>query len=182
MADLAYRNEAYIALNRTDWGAIWAGTFTFMAVWLVFGALGLAIFASNVSPNAAAPVAGQSYGLGAWAIILTMIAMYVAGRETGRLAAVQTRHDGLIHGMIMFGLSAVSAIVLISIGGSALSGGKGVNGSVANPYILGVIAELGWMGFIALFLGWLAAMSGASSGVGHKAQPATNIRDIRPAA
>jgi hypothetical protein len=183
MADLAYRNEAYIARQGTDWGAIWAGMFTFMAVWSVFGALGLAIFVSNASPNAAAPVTGQSYGLGAWVIILTIIAMYVAGRETGRLAAVQTRHDGLIHGMIMFGLSVVGAIVLVSIGGSALSGGTGVNGSVSSPYILRVLAELGWMGFIALFLGWLGAMFGASSGVGHKAQPAAaNIRDIRPAA
>lgn len=182
MADLAYRNEAYIARARTDWGAIWAGMFTFTAVWSVFGALGLAIFASNANPNAAAPVSGQSYGLGAWVIILTIIAMYVAGRETGRLAAVATRHDGLIHGMIMFGLSVVGVIVLVSIGGTVLSGGTGVNGTVQNAYILNVVSELGWMGFIALFLGWLAAMFGASSGVSHKAQPVANVRDIRPAA
>lgn len=182
MADLAYRNEAYVARSRTDWGAIWAGMFTFMAVWSVFGALGLAIFVSHASPNAAAPVTGQSYGLGAWVIILTIIAMYVAGRETGRLAAVQNRTDGLVHGMIMFGLSVVGTIVLVSIGGTVLSGGTGVNGTVGNPYILNVLSELGWMGFIALFLGWLAAMFGSSSSVSHKAQPTANIRDIRPAA
>lgn len=181
MADLAYRNEAVtLARGRTDWGAIWGGTFTFMAIWAVFGTLGLAIFASNASPNAAAPISGQSYGLGAWVIILTIIAMYVAGRETGRIAAVPTRHDGLIHGMIMFGLSVIGALVIASLGGSALSSGTGV-ASVHSGYVLGVASTLGWMGFIALFLGWLAAMWGASSGVGHK-PAAQNVRDIRSAA
>lgn len=182
MADLAYRNEGVtLARTRTDWGAIWGGTFTFMAIWSVFGALGLAIFASNASATAAQPIYGQSYGLGAWVIILTIIAMYIAGRETGHLAGVATRHDGLLHGIIMFGLSVVGAIVIASLGGSVLSGGTGVNAGIHNGYVLGIASELGWMGFIALFLGWLAAMWGASSGVGHK-PAAQNVRDIRSAA
>jgi hypothetical protein len=182
MADLAYRNEAVtVARGRTDWGAIWGGTFTFIAIWSVFGALGLAIFASNASAAAARPIYGQSYGLGAWVIILTIIAMYVAGRETGRLAEVTNRHDGLIHGMMMFGLSVAAVLVIASLGGSALSGGTGVNAGVHSAYVLAIASELGWMGFVALFLGWLAAMWGASSGVGHK--PAVqNVRDIRSAA
>ncbi|HLH09215.1 MAG TPA: hypothetical protein VKW78_18400 [Terriglobales bacterium] len=155
-----------------------------MAIWSVFGALGLAIFATNASANAAAPIAGQGWGIGIWSIVLTIIAMYVAGRETGRLAGVDSRHDGLIHGLVMFGLSVVGALVLVSIGGSALSGGTGVNGGVHSSYILTVASGIGWAGFISLFLGWLAAMFGASSGVAHKATPA-NVREmneIRPAA
>ena len=181
MADLAYRNEAYVARNRTDWGAIWAGMFTFIAIWSVFGSLGLAIFVSNANANAGAPVAGQNWGLGAWVIVLTTISLYVAGRETGRLAGVTNRQDGLIHGMIMFGLSVAAAIVLVSLGGAVLSGGTGVNGGVHSPYMLNVVSELGWMGFVALILGWLGAMWGASTSVAHKSTTA-NVRDIRPAA
>lgn len=182
MADIEYRNETFPTTRlRTDWGAIWGGTFTFMAIWSVFGALGLAIFSSNANPAVATPVSGQSYGLGIWVIILTIIAMYVAGRETGRLAAVTTRHDGLIHGMIMFGLAVVGALVLLSLGGSVLTGGTGLSAGVHNPYVLNMASALGWMGFVSLFLGWLAAMWGASSGVSHKPQ-AANVRDIRTAA
>ena len=185
MADLSYRNEAVPVLRgRTDWGAIWGGVFTFVAIWSVFGALGLAIFASAANPQASAPVEGMSVGIGIWMIVLTIIAMYVAGRETGRLAGVNNRHDGLIHGMIMFGLSVVAAVILTVLGGNTLSGGSGVAGSTHSPYILTVFADIGWIGFVALFLGWLAAMGGASSGVTQKRelQPVSNTREIRPAA
>lgn len=77
----------------------------------------------------------------------------MAGRETGHLAGVANRHDGLIHGMMMFGLSVVGMLVLVSIGGSALSGGTGVNGTAHSPYILTVFADLGWLGFVASVLG-----------------------------
>jgi hypothetical protein len=171
--------------RRTDWGAIWAGIFCFMAIFSVFGALGVAIFASNANPNVNAPVLGQSIGMAIWAIVLTIIAMYVAGRETGRLADVRTRHDGLVHGLIMFGLAVVGVILLVSIGGSAIAEGNTVTGSTHSPYALTVVADLGWAGFVALFLGWLAAMFGASSGVSHKVD--RNVvrnepREIRPAA
>lgn len=183
MADLAFRNESLTyARGRTDWGAIWAGTFTFVAIWSVFGLLGMAIFASNAQPNAQAPVTGQSIGIAIWCIILTLIAMYVAGRETGRLAAVTSRHDGLIHGMIMFGLSVVSAVVIAVLGGAVLSGGAGIQGNAHSPYILGMFADLGWAGFVALLLGWLAAMGGAAQGASRRIEPVSNVRDIRPAA
>ena len=44
----------------------------------------------------------MSTGIAIWSIVLTIIAMYVAGRETERLAGITTRHDGIIHGLIMF--------------------------------------------------------------------------------
>ena len=180
MADLVYRNESAKFVRRTDWGAIWGGFFTFLAIWSVFGALGLAIFASMANPNALRPVLGMSVGLGIWVIVLTIIAMYVAGRETGRLAAVNNRHDGLIHGMMMFGLSFAAVMVLLEVGGISLTGGAAIAGP-HSPYVLTVFADLGWIGFVALFLGWLAAMIGASSGVLHKSSE-SNVKDIRPAA
>ena len=167
MADLTYQMNAAVG-RRTSWPAIWAGVFTFVAIWSVFGVLGMAIFASAANPNAQHPVTGMSVGMGAWAVILTIIAMYVAGRETSRLAGVTNRHDGLIHGMIMFGLSVTAVLVITMLGGTSLSGGTGVTEGAHNPYILDVFANLGWIGFFALFLGWLAAMGGASTGAGSR--------------
>jgi hypothetical protein len=183
MAVVEYQNETIVdARRRTDWGAIWAGVFTFVAIWSVFGLLGMAIFASAANPRAAEPVTGMGVGIGIWAIVLTIIAMYVAGRETGRLAGVTNRHDGMIYGMIMFGLSVVATLVITVMGGNTLSGGAGVQATSHNPYLLDVFAGLGWIGFISLFLGWLAAMFGAAAGAVRKMPASSNIRDMRPAA
>jgi hypothetical protein len=184
MADFTYKAGPTLALPRTDWRAIWAGTFIFYAIWAVFGALGLAIFASNSNPNAAAPVLGQSVGMAIWAIILTIIAMYVAGRETARLARLTTKFDGLVHGLIMFGLSVVGLLLLAAIGGVTITQGNLAPASTHNPTAITVVANIGWGSFVALLLGWLAAMWGASTGASHKldrSRPA-DAREMRPAA
>jgi len=163
-----------------NWGAIWAGVFTFVAIWSVFGMLGMAIFASAANPNAVRPVMGMGVGESIWAIVLTIIAMYVAGRETGHLAAVTTRNEGVIHGMAMFGLSVVATVVIIAIAGSSMA--AGVAPSAHSPYTLGVVSGLGWGGFISLFLGWLAALGGASAGVRSRIDTQGTVQPIRKAA
>jgi hypothetical protein len=56
MAEVTYRNENTIDRGpRTDWGAIWAGVFTFVAIWSVFGLLGIAALGRPGNPDAANP-------------------------------------------------------------------------------------------------------------------------------
>ena len=186
MADLAYRNEAAVLRRGPNWGAVWAGMFVFVGIWSVFGMLGEAIFASAASPTAARPISGMGWGIGIWSIILTIIAMYVAGRVTGHLSGARDRHDALLHGLTMFGLSVVGAAAIVILGGAALSGGTGVNTSPTSGHALSVFAGLGWAGFLSLFFGWLGAMWGASSAVTPSVhttvtQTSDNIRDIRAA-
>jgi hypothetical protein len=181
MPDLT-NNEGVALRVRADWGAIWAGVFTFIAIWSVFGLLGVAVFGSAADPGTSSRVTGMSVGMGIWAIVLTIIAMYIAGLETGRLAAVASRHDGLIHGMIMFGLAVTASLVITIMAGNSLSVGAGVQGTVHHPYLSEVFTGLGWFAFVSLFLGWLAAMAGASTGVSHKAEATRNVREMRPAA
>jgi hypothetical protein len=179
MASAVYRNEGFAIAPRTNWGAIWAGMFTFAAIWSVFGLLGEAIFASSASHHAAAPVSGMSIGMGVWAVILTIIALYIGGRVTGDLAHVATRAEGAIYGITMFGLSVIATVLIVILAGSAL--GSGVAGGAHSPYILTGFSDIGWIGFFSLFLGWLAAMGGAASAV-KTVSPVSNVRDIRPAA
>jgi hypothetical protein len=184
MSEMSFRGDSrFIPAATVNWGAIWAGVFSFVAIWSVFGLLGEAIFASAASPRAAEPIAGMSVGMSIWAVILTIIAMYIAGRVTGHLAGVATRHDGLIHGLAMFGLAVISTIVMIVLSGTALTGTTGVGAGAHSAYMLTVFADVGWIGFISLFLGWLAAMGGASSGaLRESGVAASNVRGIRPAA
>jgi hypothetical protein len=170
------------ALSRSavDWGAIWVGVFTFFGIWSVFGLLGAAIFVSSANPTAAHPITGMGIGMSIWAIVLTIIAMYVAGLETGKLAAVTNRHDGWIHGMAMFGLSLVAVLVMLVLGGSAMS--TTVNTSAHNPYFMDVLSGLGWVGFLSVFLGWLAAIGGSSTGIRRRTTSEKNVQPIRNAA
>ncbi len=173
MAEFIYREEEVkpVLLWHTDWSAIWAGAFVFTAIWAVFGALGVAIFASAFRPAEAGAFA---VGMGIWEIVLTIIAMYIAGRETARLAAINSRHAGVVYGMITFGLSLVAMAVLAIC--------FSVAGFAVGPFILslGASAGLGWAGFLVLFFGWISAMSGAVSGIRPKA--AAEVREFRPAA
>jgi hypothetical protein len=184
MATTTYNNQSVtLARARVDWGAIWAGVFSFITIWSVFGMLGTAIFVSAANPNTPRPVtsSGMSWGMSIWAIVLTIIAMYVAGRITGRLAAVDTLHDGITHAMAMFGLSVVAAMVMIVLAGDSLSS-AGTQASVHSTYILDVLSGLGWAGFFSLFLGWLAALGGASTGANRKGQIQAPVEPIRRAA
>lgn len=162
MADLGYQSENVRVAAHPNWGAIWAGMFTFVAIWAVFGTLGLGLFASAANPSAPEPIAGMSVGMAVWGIILTIIAMFVAGRVTGQLAGINNSRDGMVHGMVMFGLSIAAALLLVVIGGNAL-GSTQVDGTTHSPWVLTIFSDLGWVLFVSLFLGWLAAMGGAST-------------------
>ena len=180
MATVTYENRPpELTRSGVDWGAIWVGVFTFIGIWSVFGLLGAAIFATSANPAAARPITGMGIGMSIWAIVLTIIAMYVAGLETGKLASVTNRHDGWIHGMAMFGLSLVAALTILVLGATAM--GTTVNTSAHNPYFRDVVSGLGWAGFLSV-LGWLAAIGGASSGGRRKTAPEKNVQPIRNAA
>lgn len=185
MADIAYRSEVPMySGRRTAWGAIWIGVFTFVAIWSVFGVLGEAIFATSANPNSAQPVGGMSAGMGVWATILTIIAMYVAGRVTAHFTDLADRGGRIMHAMAMFGLSVFAVILMVVLGGTAVAGGSGVAGASHSAYILTVFSDAGWIGFASLFLGWLAAIGGAAHGSIPKDRTSgtSNVRDIRPAA
>lgn len=186
MADLTYRNEvAGRVKENVSWGAIWAGMFTFVAIWSVFGILGEAIFASSANPNTSQPISGMAVGMGIWSIVLTIIAMYVAGRVTAHLSGFLDRGVRIIHGIAMFGLSVMAVIVTVILSGAALTGGSGLAAGSHSPYMLTVFSDVGWIGFVCLFLGWLAAMGGASQQLKPRVTASSapaNVRDMRPAA
>jgi hypothetical protein len=186
MADIAFRNETFsFSGQRTAWGAIWVGAFTFVAIWSVFGMLGEAIFASSAGPSG--PGAGAAAGMAIWAIILTIIAMYVAGRVTGHLANLQERMARIEHGMAMFGLSVLAVVLMVVLSGIALSSNTGTTTAAPQgPYMMTVFSSISWVGFACLFLGWLGAMAGAAHGPSLKREQQVvttrSAQDIRPAA
>jgi len=74
------------------------GTFVFVAIEITFLALGIAIFGGSAS----APTSGtMATGISIWAGILTLFALYFAGRTAGRLSGTDW-NIAFYHGMLTF--------------------------------------------------------------------------------
>ena len=168
MADLAYRRDLSPRMV-TDWGAIWAGMFAYYAIWLVFGTLGLACFAS-------AGYAGV-WGYGIWAIVLNVIAFYAAGHMCGSNASISAPGQGTRHGIYLFGLANVGAIILVGIlyaASSAIVAGR------AQVYNTWNYAGYAWPLWVALFLGFGAAIYGARAGMAGSRHEVVRREDVEP--
>ena len=163
------------AARRLDWGAIWSGVFMFTAIWAVFEALAWAILRSTSGP----PAMGAFMAV--WTVVLSLIALYIAARESARLAALATRHDGMVHGMVMFGLAVACIMVLSSLSIVVLA--QSWAGALLRDLPLRMYASgWAWTEFLSLFLGWIAAMVGASNGIERRTNTLSQSTTVRPAA
>jgi hypothetical protein len=174
MVESTYQTEIVVPRRKTvDWSAIWAGLFVFAALWAVFEFLGVAIFGP--------PAQTGNIPLEIWTIVLTTAAMYFAGVETGKRVAVTLGSDAASHGTMMFGLVVVAGTILTAYA-HWMAQPITVN---ALPAAHGSVSM--WLTFIALFLGWIAAMAGAASAGPKKPllkdqTVRDNVRDLRTAA
>jgi len=148
-----------------SWTGIFAGTFLFLAIEATFGILGVAIFTSATNPNAANPVGpGISAGVGIWMVVLSIIALYFAGKLAGRLTGANTRNMGMYAGLVTFGMCIFTAALISALTlGSTVSGTNGIE--AVNPVRLADILTTGgyWL-FIALVLAMFSAAMGGIHG------------------
>src|SRR6185312_5365515 len=148
-----------------SWTGIFAGTFLFLAIEATFGILGVAIFGSATNPASANPVGpGVSAGVGIWMVVLSIIALYFAGKLAGRLTGANSRNMGMYAGLVTFGMCIFTAALISALTlGSTVSGTNGIE--AVNPVRLADILTTGgyWL-FIALVLAMLSAAMGGIHG------------------
>ncbi|ATB42610.1 hypothetical protein CYFUS_008089 [Cystobacter fuscus] len=111
------------------WGAIFAGTVTALGLWALLYTLGLALGLSSINPADAGSVRSSGIFTGIWGLLSPLIALFVGGIVAGRGAGVQSRASGGMHGLVMWGLTALVGIwllgnVLSSVAGGLFSVGK----------------------------------------------------------
>ncbi|MEF8701376.1 MAG: hypothetical protein V5B33_19105 [Candidatus Accumulibacter sp. UW20] len=107
---------------RVSWGGIWAGVLAAVGVLLLLTALGLAIGISAVDfqdPDAGA------LGIGAiiWAALSLLVALFVGGFMSTRLAMITDKSTGLYEGALVWVLSIILTLYLAASGVGTLAGG-----------------------------------------------------------
>lgn len=120
--------------RRISWGAILAGVVIALVVQLLLGILGIGIGASTIDPlSESNPVSGIGIGAGIWFAVSLLLALFAGGYVAGHMAGIQRRQDGLLHGLITWGLTTLLTFYLLTttvgslIGGTARALGSGLS-------------------------------------------------------
>jgi hypothetical protein len=111
--------------RRISWQALFAGLVIAIAVQLLLSTLGAGVglglvhsHASN-TPN----VTNFSIGAGIWWLVSNLIALLIGGYVAARLAGVTTRGDGMLHGLVTWGLVTLFTVYLLTTATGNLLGG-----------------------------------------------------------
>ena len=121
--------------RRISWAAIFGGVILAVTVLLVLSLLGSGIGLSQVNVNAGTTPSAGSLGIGAgvWWIVSSCIALAFGGFVAAWLAGIEHRFDGVLHGLIAWGISMLLILYLLSSAiGGILGGGFSALGSLTS--------------------------------------------------
>ena len=108
--------------RRISWAAIFAGVIVVVAVQLLLSLLGAGVGLGTVDTNAGSTPTASSLGIGAgiWWVISSCLALFAGGYVTAWLAGIETSFDGMLHGLVTWGLATLLTLWFLTsaIGGS----------------------------------------------------------------
>lgn len=159
--DRATVSDMPLWYNRVSWGAILAGTVVALAVQVLLMLLGSAIGMATINPASEAnPMDGIATGGLIWWTITSIIALFIGGWISGRLAN-GTRTDGILHGAMVW---ALSTLLITTAMGRVVTG---VGNMIGHGLALGTTAAV------------TAAASGDDSGNDAMRKNGFNLDNIR---
>ena len=121
--------------RRISWAAIIGGVVLVVTVQLLWSLLGAGIGLDTVNTNAGATPSASSLGIsaGVWWIISSVIALAFGGFAAGWMAGVETRWDGVLHGLVTWGIATLLTVYLLSSAiGGIIGGGASALGGLAS--------------------------------------------------
>ena len=132
--------------RRISWGAIFGGVILVIAVQVLLSLLGAGVGLGTVNVNAGSTLTASSFGIGAglWWVISSCLALFVGGYASAWLAGNEIRFDGMLHGLVTWGIATIVTLYLLTsavggiigggfsaMGGLASSAGEGVKSAAA---------------------------------------------------
>lgn len=161
--------------DRVRWASVWGGYVVAFAIQLWLTAIGFAIFA----PQAVRAVAtgsiptGASTGLAIWAGVAALIALFIGGLLAARFAGVVGTMNGIVNGVVLWGLSFTILLVLASLGSAGILGamtsgfgpigGTAIRVGAAGNALMNAGSGTWWF-VLFQFLGLIAAAAGGAAG------------------
>ncbi len=127
--------------RRISWAALFGGAVVVVAVQLLLSLLGAGIGLGTVDTNAGNTPSASSLGMGAglWWVISSCIALFAGGYVSAWLAGVEIRTDGVLHGIVTWGIASLLTFwLLTSAIGGVIGGGFSALGSVVSATGSGV--------------------------------------------
>ena len=127
------------SVKRISWSAILAGVTVAVAAQLVLSLLGAGIGFGLVDPLAGDTPGAGSFGLGAglWWLVSNLVALAAGGYTAAWLAGNTLRFDGMLHGLVTWGVTLLLTFYLLTTALGGLIGGAftmvgGVTSSAAS--------------------------------------------------
>lgn len=130
--ELLTGNDGSHIHRRISWQAIFAGVIVAVSVQILLSLLGAGVGLGMVHTTASATPDAGSFGIGAglWWLVSNLIALAAGGYVSAWLAGISLRFDGMLHGLVTWGISMLLTIYLLSSAvGGVLGGAMSVTGS-----------------------------------------------------
>ena len=103
------------AVQRISWSAIFASVVVAVAVQLLLSMLGVGIGLGLVEPMAGDTPGAGSFGIGAglWWLVSNLLALVAGGYVAAWLAGNTLRFDGMLHGLVTWGITLLLTFYLL---------------------------------------------------------------------
>ena len=127
--------------RRISWAAIFGGVILVVAVQLLLSLLGAGLGLGTIDINAGSTPTATTLGIGAgiWWVISSCIALGAGGFVSAWLAGIEIRFDGVLHGLVTWGIATLLTLLLLTSAiGGIIGGGFSALGSVASAAGSGV--------------------------------------------
>jgi hypothetical protein len=121
--------------RRISWAAIIGGVILVVTIQLLLSLLGAGIGLGTININSGTTPDASSLGIGAgaWWIITSIVALAFGGFAAAWMAGVELRWDGVLHGLITWGIATLLTLWLLSSAiGGIIGGGASALGGLAS--------------------------------------------------
>jgi hypothetical protein len=121
--------------RRISWAGIFGGVILAVTIEILFSLLGTGVGLGTLNTNAGSSPDATTFGIGAglWWIISNCIALAIGGFAAAWLAGIEIRFDGVLHGLVTWGIATLVTVwLLTSALGSIIGGSFSALGSITS--------------------------------------------------
>jgi hypothetical protein len=103
-------------LKRTSWGAVLAGAVVAIGLQMILSVIGIAVGATATTLTQPDDQLRQGFpaAAGIWWLVTGTLSLFVGGCVVGRFAGMTRSPDVLLHGLVMWGVTALFGLLAVS--------------------------------------------------------------------